>query len=291
MISTWLSPAKLNLFLHINSRRPDGYHNLQTVFQFLDFCDELTFEITNNELIKMESSLPGVPDEDNLIIKAARKLKAYNGKNPQAGVTIGLKKKLPMGGGLGGGSSNAATTILALNQLWDLNLSEKTLQDIGLELGADVPVFIHGKACLAEGVGERFTDSSPDECWYLVLIPNCHVNTGEIFSDPTLTRNSKTIRIRAPLNWEVLGSLRNDCESVVLKRYPEVNQALKWLSEFGMARMTGTGCCVFSAFPSKEEASKIAALLSKSKKAKGITSFVARGVNESPVMRSLTPNS
>jgi len=286
MKSTWLSPAKLNLFLHINSRRPDGYHNLQTVFQFLDFCDELQFEITNDGLIQMANSLSGVPDEDNLIIKAARKLKTFCGQNSKSGVTIGLNKKLPMGGGLGGGSSNAATTILALNQLWDLKLSEKELQDIGLELGADVPVFIHGKACFAEGVGERFTDISPDECWYLVLIPDCHVNTGEIFSDPTLTRNSKTIRIRAPLNWEVLGSLRNDCESVVLRRYPEVNQALEWLSEFGIARMTGTGCCVFSAFPSEEEASKIATLLPK-----GIKSFVARGVNESPVMKSLTPKS
>jgi len=173
---------------------------------------------------------------------------------------------------------------MALNQLWELGLSDEELKKIGLQLGADVPVFIHGQACVAEGVGERFTDVSPEQCWYLVLIPDCQVNTGEIFSDLALTRNSKTIRIRAPLNWEVLESLRNDCESVVKKRYPEVNQALEWLSEYGIARMTGTGCCVFSVFPSEEEARKIA-----TRRPKGIQAFVARGVNKSPAFRSLTP--
>jgi len=284
MKTTWLSPAKLNLFLHITGRRPDGYHNLQTVFQFLDFSDELEFEITDDGKIGLEDSLAGVPHEDNLIIKAARSLQKYVKKAPPSGVKIKLHKKLPMGGGLGGGSSNAATTLMALNQLWELGLSDEELKKIGLQLGADVPVFIHGQACVAEGVGERFTDVSPEQCWYLVLIPDCQVNTGEIFSDLALTRNSKTIRIRAPLNWEVLESLRNDCESVVKKRYPEVNQALEWLSEYGIARMTGTGCCVFSVFPSEEEARKIA-----TRRPKGIQAFVARGVNKSPAFRSLTP--
>jgi len=280
MKSTWLSPAKLNLFLHITGRRADGYHNLQTVFQFLDYCDELQFDIQSDGKIRLESSLSGVPDEENLIVRAAKMLKQQANGKSHLGVNIRLQKKLPMGGGLGGGSSNAATTLVALNQLWKLGLSENHLQGIGLELGADVPVFIHGKACFAEGVGERFTDVFPKECWYLVLIPDCHVNTGEIFSDPTLTRNSKTIRIRAPLNWEVSGSLRNDCESVVLRRYPEVNQALEWLSEYGIARMTGTGCCVFLDFPSEQEARKIA-----NRRPEGIQSFVARGVNHSPLNR------
>ncbi len=286
MINTiWLSPAKLNLFLHITGRRADGYHDLQTVFQFLDFCDELMFDIQSDGLIELESTLPGVPDEENLIIRAARKLHNFVNNDQQLGVRITLNKKLPMGGGLGGGSSNAATTLLALNQLWELELSETTLQEIGLELGADVPVFIHGKSCFAEGLGEQFTNVTPKELWYLVLIPDCHVNTGEIFSDPTLTRNSKTIRIRAPLNWEVSDTLRNDCESVVTRRYPEVNQTLEWLSQYGIARMTGTGCCVFLGFPSAEEARKIA-----TRRPEGIRAFVARGVNRSPAIRSDTPN-
>jgi len=284
MNSHWLSPAKLNLFLHITGQRPDGYHTLQTVFQFLDYCDELTFNTSNDGVIKLANQLADVAAEENLIIRAARKLlAAVPDKMTNHGVTIEIKKNLPMGGGLGGGSSNAATTLIALNQLWQLKLSMDELKAIGLQLGADVPVFIHGEACMAEGVGEVFTPVYPEECWYLVLIPNCHVKTSEIFSNTALTRNSKTLRIRAPLNWGVLGELRNDCESVVKGLYPEVNQALEWLSQYGIARMTGTGCCVFSAFPSEQEASKIAKLLPE-----GYKSFVAKGVNQSPGIRPVT---
>lgn len=281
MKARWLAPAKLNLFLHITGQRDDGYHTLQTAFQFLDYCDELSFETSNDGVIALENSLPGVADKDNLIIRAAKKLHDHPTCDSNIkGVTIQLEKKLPMGGGLGGGSSNAATTLLALNELWQLNLPLDELKTIGLQLGADVPVFIHGEACIAEGIGERFSHAQPEQAWYLVLVPDCTVNTGEIFSDPTLTRNSKTIRIRAPLTWQVLGELRNDCETVVKNKYPEVNQALEWLSRFGLARMTGTGCCVFSAFPSAQDARKIASQVPE-----GMQAFVAKGVNQSPVNR------
>ena len=280
MKTTWLSPAKLNLFLHITGRRQDGYHELQTLFQFLDYSDELTFEFRDDGVIQLENSLNGVADEDNLIILAAHQLKSSAKINTDdKGVNIQLLKKLPMGSGLGGGSSNAATTLLALNQLWNLELSIDELKSIGLQLGADVPVFIHGQTCLAEGIGDIFTDVETEECWYLIMVPDCHVSTSEIFSDPTLTRNSKTIRIRTPVTWGFLGELGNDCEAVVRRQYPEVNQALEWLSKFGIARMTGTGCCVFSAFPSEKEACKIADC-----RPKGMKAFVARGLNRSPAI-------
>ncbi|PCJ46113.1 MAG: 4-(cytidine 5'-diphospho)-2-C-methyl-D-erythritol kinase [Gammaproteobacteria bacterium] len=283
MSDIWLAPAKLNLFLHITGQRPDGYHNLHTAFQFLDYSDELTFTSRHDGIINLETPLKGVSDEDNLIIRAAKLLHSQANCNQQFGVNIRLKKVLPMGGGLGGGSSNAATSLLALNQLWQLNLASHELKRIGLELGADVPVFIHGEACIAKGIGEEFTPAYPEQNWYLVLVPTCHVNTSEIFSDSALTRDSKTLRIRAPLNWEVLGKLRNDCESVVTKRYPEVKQALSWLSKYGVARMTGTGCCVFCSFPTEQEAKKVQNLLPLDLKG-----FVARGVNQSPVKRSLS---
>jgi len=283
MSSLWLSPAKLNLFLHITGQRADGYHYLQTAFQFLDYSDELRFDLRSDGVINLVNSIEGVPDEDNLIIRAANILQQHiNCYTFVSGVDIRLNKKLPMGGGLGGGSSNAATTLLALNELWQLNISNDELKQIGLQLGADVPVFIHGKSCIAEGIGEQFTPANPVQCWYLILIPSCHVKTSEIFSDSALTRNSKTLRIRAPLNWEELGKLRNDCESVVTKLYPEVKQALSWLSNYGIARMTGTGSCVFCSFPTEQEAKKVQNLLHDT-----IKSFVARGVNQSPVYRSL----
>ena len=282
MILHWLSPAKLNLFLHITGQRNDGFHELQTLFQFLDYSDELSFEYRNDGVVELKDSIKGVSDEDNLIVKAALILQNHtNSQSKSRGVTIRLKKKLPMGGGLGGGSSNAATTLLALNELWQLKINNLELQRIGLTLGADVPVFIHGNACLAEGIGEVFSSVEVVEPWYLVLIPECQVNTGEIFSDPALTRNSKTFRIRASLTWEDLGKLRNDCEIIVKAKYPEVNQAFNWLSQYGVTRMTGTGCCVFSAFSSEEEAKIIA-----SKRPDGLKAFVARGVNQSPACRA-----
>ncbi len=282
MSKRWFSPAKLNLFLHITGQRKDGFHELQTVFQFLDYCDELTFDIHDDGLISLTQSLPDVDDKDNLIIKAAKKLQQRLPTKNKLGAIIGINKKLPMGGGLGGGSSNAATTLVALNELWNLNLTTNELMSIGLELGADVPVFIYGKACYAEGVGEICSEVEPEESIYLILVPNCHVNTGEIFSNPTLTRNSKTIRIRAPLTWEVLGGLNNDCEAVVTKSYPEVNQALIWLNQYGLARMTGTGACVFLVCKSQQEASNIV-----NQKPNGIPegmkAFIAKGLNLSPL--------
>jgi 4-diphosphocytidyl-2-C-methyl-D-erythritol kinase len=283
MSQQWLAPAKLNLFLHITGQRADGYHFLHTAFQFLDYSDELNFELRSDGIINLVNSIEGVPDSDNLINRAANILQQHpNCDASISGANINLNKKLPMGGGLGGGSSNAATTLLALNELWQLNISIDELKKIGLQLGADVPVFIHGESCIAEGIGEQFTPALPDECWYLILIPSCHVKTSEIFSDSALTRNSKTLRIRAPLNWEELGKLRNDCESVVTKQFPKVKQALSWLSNYGIARMTGTGCCVFCSFPTKQEAKKVQNLLSRD-----IKSFVAKGVNQSPAYRSL----
>lgn len=284
MSKQWLSPAKLNLFLHITGQRSDGYHFLQTAFQFLDYSDELNFELRSDGIINLVNSIEGVPDKDNLIVRAAKILQQHSNCNASiSGANINLSKKLPMGGGLGGGSSNAATTLLALNELWQLNISNNELKKIGLQLGADVPVFLHGESCIAEGIGEQFTPATPDQCWYLILIPACHVKTSEIFSDSALTRNSKTLRIRAPLNWEELGKLRNDCESVVKKRYPKVKQALSWLSDYGITRMTGTGCCVFCSFPTEQEAKKVQTLLQDD-----IKSFVAKGVNQSPAYRSLS---
>lgn len=284
MRSVWMSPAKLNLFLHITGRRADGYHELQTIFQFLNYSDKLTFESREEGDLILENPITGVAYEDNLIIRAATLLQSQRYPTfEKKGVSIRLEKKLPIGGGLGGGSSNAATTLLALNHLWKLNLSKNELQTIGLQLGADVPIFIHGEACFADGVGDRFSTADPEELWYLIAVPNCRVNTAKIFSDPALTRNSKTIRIRAPLTWEVIGALGNDCERVVSAKYPEVNQALNWLSTFGIARMTGTGCCVFSAFSSEREAHAIA-----KQRPDGLEVFVAKGVNKSPGNRPIT---
>jgi 4-diphosphocytidyl-2-C-methyl-D-erythritol kinase len=283
MSKQWLAPAKLNLFLHITGQRSDGYHFLHTAFQFLDYSDELSFDLRTDGIINLVNSIEGVPDKDNLINRAAKILQEHpNCDSSISGADINLNKKLPMGGGLGGGSSNAATTLLALNKLWQLNISTDELKKIGLQLGADVPVFIHGESCIAEGIGEHFTPAIPEECWYLILIPSCHVKTSEIFSDSALTRNSKTLRIRAPLNWEELGKLRNDCEAVVTKRFPKIKQALSWLSDYGIARMTGTGCCVFCSFPTEQEAKKVQNLLQDE-----IKSFVAQGVNQSPAYRSL----
>ncbi|MFT5452322.1 MAG: 4-diphosphocytidyl-2-C-methyl-D-erythritol kinase [Enterobacterales bacterium] len=283
MSNKWLAPAKLNLFLHITGQRADGYHLLHTAFQFLDYSDELNFELRSDGIINLVNSIEGVADKDNLINRAAKILQEHpNCDASISGANISLNKKLPMGGGLGGGSSNAATTLLALNELWQLNIGIDELKKLGLQLGADVPIFVHGESCIAEGIGEQFTPATPDECWYLILIPSCHVKTSEIFSNSALTRNSKTLRIRAPLNWEELGKLRNDCEAVVKKQFPKVEQALSWLSNYGIARMTGTGSCVFCSFPTEQEAKKVQNLLQDD-----IKSFVAKGVNQSPAYRSL----
>ncbi len=268
----WPSPAKLNLFLHITGQREDGYHELQTAFQFLDFCDELQFEVTNDLSIELLTPITGVNNEDNLIVRAARLLQQKAGV--KHGVSISLSKRLPMGGGLGGGSSNAATTLVALNELWKCQLSKAELADIGLQLGADVPVFIHGSAAWAEGVGEKLTPISPLEPWYVVIIPNCHVSTAEIFSAPELTRDCEPITISRFLS----GEGRNVCENVVRNRYRAVSEALDWLSQFGQSRMTGTGACVFADFDSQEQAQQVVDNLPENWQG-----FVAKACNKSPL--------
>jgi 4-diphosphocytidyl-2-C-methyl-D-erythritol kinase len=275
------SPAKLNLFLHILCRRKDGYHELQTLFQFLDYGDELTFTLRPDRRITLAHSIPGVADEDNLVIRAAHLLAdAANG--PVAGVTIDIHKRLPMGGGLGGGSSNAATTLLGLNRLWDLNISLPELAELGLQLGADVPVFVKGHAAWGEGVGEKLTQATPAEDWFVVLKPHCDISTREIFSEQGLTRNTPRIKI-APAFEGDASRYRNDCEDVVRRLYPEVQHGLEWLAQFGPARLTGTGACIFGRFPTESKARNTWA-----SKPSGINGFVAKGVNISPLHLKLT---
>lgn len=270
------APAKLNLFLHITGQRSDGYHTLQTVFQLLDYGDTLDFEIATDSAITLAPSLPGVPDSDNLIVRAARLLQATTGC--RHGARIGLIKRLPLGGGIGGGSSNAATTLLALNRLWQLNLSLTELAALGLQLGADVPVFVHGRSAWAEGIGEQLQPIVLGPRNYLILVPPCTVSTARIFSHEALTRNSSPITIAAFLR----EGGRNDCEPVVRKLSPEVDFALDWLSRFGPTQMTGTGACVFASFATRAAAESITRQLPA-----GYRGFVAQGVDISPVHAAL----
>ena len=278
--SEWLTlpaPAKLNLMLHITGQRADGYHNLQTLFQFIELCDELSFRLRDDDQLTLEPQIDGVDFEDNLIIKAARALQANSDKT--LGADIRLTKQLPMGGGLGGGSSDAATTLLALNHLWQLHLSFDQLADIGLTLGADVPVFVRGQAAFAEGVGEILTPTPElDEPWYLVVAPQVHVNTGKIFSNKCLTRDTDPISIRTALRREG----NNDCQAVVSTLYPEIGKALNLLNNFSPAKLTGTGACIFSSFGSEAEAIRVSDQLPAE-----YVSFVAKGVNTSPVHKIL----
>ncbi len=238
------APAKLNLMLRITGQREDGYHLLQTVFQFVELCDWLTFLPTSSDEIVLEDAILGVENSDNLIIRAANLLKRE--ANYSGGVRIQLEKNLPMGGGLGGGSSDAATTLVVLNSLWNLQLSREKLMELGLLLGADVPVFIFGHSAWAEGIGEELSEINLKEQWVLILKPNCNVNTKEIFSANDLTRNSKSITIDE-FN---AGQVRNDCLDVVCKHYEAIEKALCDLSVFSEAKLTGTGACIFSMFGS-----------------------------------------
>ncbi|WAN10728.1 4-(cytidine 5'-diphospho)-2-C-methyl-D-erythritol kinase [Stutzerimonas balearica] len=270
------APAKLNLMLHVLGRREDGYHELQTLFQFLDHGDELTFARREDGQIRLLSDLPGVDHESNLIVRAARLLQQQGDDVPGADIT--LVKRLPMGGGIGGGSSDAATTLLGLNRLWNLGLDLDRLAQLGLSLGADVPVFVRGHAAFAEGVGERLQPVELPEPWYLVAVPQVSVSTAEIFSDPELTRNTPPITVRSLL----AGGGHNDCQPVVEKRYPQVRNALSLLNKFVPARMTGTGACVFGSFPNEGEADKVRRQLPAT-----LPSFVARGSNVSMLHRML----
>ena len=279
----WPAPAKVNLFLHITGRRDDGYHLLQTVFQFLDCSDELSFEVREDAQIRRLTRVEGVAETDDLIIRAARSLQRTAGT--RKGVDISINKRLPMGGGLGGGSSDAATTLVALNRLWGLGLPLQTLADLGLDLGADVPVFVRGQAAWAEGVGESLVPIELSEPWFLVLVPACHVSTAEIFAAPELTRDAQSLKIPAFLEGQGI----NVCEAVVRKRFPEVDQALNWLSQYGQARMSGTGACVFATFANEADAQ-----LALQQRPVNWRGFVAKGLNRSPLLdrldQELRPN-
>jgi 4-diphosphocytidyl-2-C-methyl-D-erythritol kinase len=266
----WPAPAKLNLFLHITGRRTDGYHLLQSVFQFLDFGDEIFLDVREDGAIHRLNELPGVAPEQDLVVRAARLLQQQSGC--RLGADIRVEKRLPMGGGLGGGSSDAATVLVALNRLWGLNLPVAELARLGLQLGADVPVFVHGHAAWAEGVGEILEPVELPEPWYLVIIPPVEVSTAKIFSDPQLTRDCQAIKIRAFL----AGEGENVCQPVASHHYPEIAQALTWLGNFATAKMTGTGSCIFAAFDTRGQAEAVYQQLPADWRG-----FVAKGSNRS----------
>lgn len=269
----WPAPGKLNLFLHVVGRRSDGYHLLQTAFQFIDLSDELRFWKRPAGVIERVEEIPGVPADLDLSVRAARALAAATSKD--VGVAIEVRKFLPIGGGVGGGSSNAATTLVALNRLWGLGLPSNALARLGLSLGADVPVFVHGSAAWAEGVGERLTPVDFPEPVFLLIQPGVSVSTAEVFGAAELTRDSPVLTIRGFLT---MGG-RNDCEAVVRRRFPEVAEALDWLGSHAAARLTGTGSCVFAAMPDEESAR--AALEALPRRWKG---YVVRGLNRSPLV-------
>jgi len=272
----WPAPAKLNLFLHITGRRADGYHELQTIFQFLNYGDELSFELNDTGELRHAKPLPGIESRKELCLLAARALQLESGTH--LGATIDILKRIPAGGGLGGGSSDAATTLIALNKLWGLGLSRERLAEIGLTLGADVPIFIFGRAAWAEGVGEQLTPVELNEPWYLVICPRVSVSTGAIFSDPELTRDSPAITIRAFRE----GASRNDLENLVRRRYPEVDQVLTRMAQNGQPRMTGSGACVFMEVADRDQGEQLlAAMLDEMPD--GTTGFVAQGQNRHPL--------
>ncbi len=251
MTLTCPAPAKLNLFLHVVGRRPDGYHLLQTLFRFIDLEDVLHFTLRQDGVVRRIGALDGVPEDQDLCIRAAKLLQQET--HCTRGADIRLEKRIPMGGGLGGGSSDAATTLLALNKLWSLGLSRERLMQLGLRLGADVPVFVFGDNAFAEGVGEKLSAYALPEEWYVVLFPPVHVPTAQVFSRPELTRNTNSLTIRAL----PAADLHNDLQPVVCKLYPEVERHLAWLGRFARAMMTGSGACVFAAFPTEAAAQKV----------------------------------
>jgi 4-diphosphocytidyl-2-C-methyl-D-erythritol kinase len=274
--SHWPAPAKLNLFLHVTGRRADGYHELQTLFQLIDLADTVSIRVREDGVIERPAGPKDVAAEADLTVRAAHSLKSSSGTH--LGATLRVHKRIPQGGGLGGGSSDAATTLLALNELWHCGLDVAELTALGLPLGADVPVFIEGSSAWGEGVGERLTPVELPPRWYLIIDPGVSVSTREVFQRPELTRNSPLITIRA-----FFGSGgRNDCEPVVRALAPEVGEALDWLGRLAPARLTGTGSCVFAACGSAAEAERLAARVPDRWR-----SAVARGLNASPVVEAL----
>ena len=270
--SYYPAPAKLNLFLHVTGRRADGYHTLQTVFRFVDYGDELGFRLRGDGGIHRLAPIAGVAEAQDLTLRAARLLQSASGC--RLGVDIAIDKRLPVGGGLGGGSSDAATTLIVLNKLWGLGWSRARLQQIGLQLGADVPVFIFGRSAFAEGVGEHLQAIELGPAWYVVLVPQVTVSTAEIFAACELTRNTKAIKIAA----FSVGQGHNDLQSVACGRFPEIARHLNWLEKFGKAAMTGSGACVISAFDSEPAARLVLEQLPTDMKG-----FVARGLDRHPL--------
>lgn len=268
----WPAPAKLNLFLHITGRRADGYHELQTVFQFLDFCDRLYFVPRGDSEIRRLAGPAAVPPDQDLVVRAARAIQRASGCT--LGADIRLDKRIPLGAGLGGGSSDAATTLVALNRLWNLGFTADELAELGLGLGADVPVFVRGQAAWAEGIGERLTPVDPAESWFVIVIPPAQVSTAEIYADRELTRDCERIDLAEFL----AGQTRNVFEPVTTRHHPQVGEALDWLRRFGPARMSGTGAAVFLACASAEQAQSIAAQVPAQ-----WTQLVARSRNRSPL--------
>ncbi|MBP0599974.1 4-(cytidine 5'-diphospho)-2-C-methyl-D-erythritol kinase [Herbaspirillum sp. LeCh32-8] len=253
------APAKLNLFLHVTGRRPDGYHLLQSAFQLIDRCDTLDFTVRDDSAIVRTNDIPGVPAQSDLVVRAANLLREAAGR-PELGASITVHKILPMGGGLGGGSSDAATTLLALNHLWQTGFTRQELMDIGLKLGADVPFFIFGRNAFAEGVGEALSPLETADCWYVVVEPGVSVPTATIFSSKVLTRDTEAVRIAdfPDATKQLVSSFgKNDLEMVATAHFPEIADVIQWLSKFGNARMTGSGACVFSAFEHEHEADEV----------------------------------
>jgi 4-diphosphocytidyl-2-C-methyl-D-erythritol kinase len=274
--TVWPAPAKLNLFLHVTGRRPDGYHDLQTLFQLVELEDSIAITLRPDGIIERTDGSTEVPADADLAVRAARALQAASGT--RLGASLRIRKRIPLGGGLGGGSSDAATALLALNRLWGCGLSLDRLAELGLALGSDVPVFVRGKTAWAAGRGEQLAPVELPERWYVIVHPGVHVSTSEIFQSPELTRNTPLITIRA--FFESGG--RNDCEPVVRARYRQVGEALDWLARFAPARLTGTGSCVFAAFESAADAERHAARVPDCWR-----SFVARGLNASPLHERL----
>ncbi|MDH4215296.1 MAG: 4-(cytidine 5'-diphospho)-2-C-methyl-D-erythritol kinase [Gallionella sp.] len=270
------APAKLNLFLHVVGRRADGYHLLQTLFRFIDLHDTLHFTLRDDGAVRRTNAVEGVAEEQDLCVRAARLLQSETGCT--LGVDIAVEKRIPMGGGLGGGSSDAATTLIALNRLWSLGLPRARLMQLGLRLGADVPVFVFGENAFAEGVGEELQAYSLPEAWYVVLFPPVHVPTAEIFARPELTRDTVSITMRALSNRQFEQQLRNDLQPVVCGLYPEVERNLAWLGSFGKGMMTGSGACVFAGFASRSQAEAVLRQLPH-----GMRGVVAQGLARHPL--------
>ena len=275
--ASYPAPGKLNLMLRVVGRRADGYHLLQSVIRFIDYGDTLTFRVREDGIIARVNEVPGIDEESDLAVRAARLLQ--QAAQSRLGADISVEKRLPIGGGLGGGSSDAATTLLVLNRLWRLNLPRKPLLEISLGLGADVPVFVFGENALVEGIGEALSPVAVPAEWYVVLVPPVAVSTAAIFADPELKRDSKEIRIQG-FSVDLAG---NDLESVVCRKHPEVARHLDWLRQFGAARMTGSGACVFAAFDSEAAARAVLARLPDR-----MEGFVARGAERHP-LRGMAP--